>query len=127
MVRSGHRREIYDYRAQKEFQDAHVSREQIAIPFIRPAYQALLFAPFSLLPFRLAYFAFLVANLATLVVCFKLLSAYISARGVFSAPGPLSVALVLDNRIATSSKTLNPTMRSQLHWCCRRSIISQYH
>ena len=76
MVRSGHRRELYDYDAQKTFQDALVSHEQIAIPFIRPAYQALLFVPFSLLPFRLAYFAFLITNLGALAVCFRLLRPY---------------------------------------------------
>src|ERR1035437_4232968 len=44
MVRTGHSRELYDFAAQKRFQDATVSREQVALPFIRPAYQALLFA-----------------------------------------------------------------------------------
>jgi hypothetical protein len=73
MVRVGHGHEIYDYAAQKMFQDALVSREQIAIPFIRPAYQALLFEPFSLLPFRQAYIAFLLFNLAILALCFRLL------------------------------------------------------
>ena len=76
MVRVGHGHEIYDYAAQKMFQDGLVSREEIAIPFIRPAYQALLFAPFSFLPFRQAYFAFLSFNLAILVLCFRLLRPY---------------------------------------------------
>ena len=78
MVRLGHGDELYDYEAQKRFQDALISREDIAIPFIRPAYQALLFAPFSFLAFREAYFAFLVLNLATLGLCSRLLRPYTS-------------------------------------------------
>jgi hypothetical protein len=73
MVRTGHGHELYNYSAQKGVQDALVSREEIAIPFIRPAYQALVFAPFSLLPFRWAYCAFLLLNLAVLCYCYKLL------------------------------------------------------
>jgi hypothetical protein len=73
MVRTGHAHELYDYGAQKKFQDALISQEAIAIPFIRPAYQAVLFAPFSLLPFHQAYWAFLGFNLAVLVACFRLL------------------------------------------------------
>jgi hypothetical protein len=76
MVQSGHGHELYDYDAQKAFQDAVVSHEPIAIPFIRPACQALLFVPFSLLPFRLAYFAFLIVNLFALAFCFRLLRPY---------------------------------------------------
>ena len=78
MVRVGHGHELYDYAAQKKFQDALVSREQIAIPFVRPAYQALLFVPFSLLSFRQAYCAFLAFNLATLGLCFRLLRPYMN-------------------------------------------------
>ena len=76
MVRSGHRHELYNYQAQKIYQDAVVSKEQIAIPFIRPAYQALLFAPLSLLPFRWAYLAFLAVNLGAVAFCFRLLRPY---------------------------------------------------
>jgi hypothetical protein len=76
MVRTGHADELYNYAAQKNFQDAVVSREEVAIPFIRPAYQAALFAPFSLLPFHQAYYAFLGFNLGMLVLCFFLLRPY---------------------------------------------------
>jgi hypothetical protein len=73
MLRSRHARELYDYDAQKTFQDALISREQIALPFNHLAYEALLFAPFSLLPFRTAYSAFLALNLALLTLSFRLL------------------------------------------------------
>jgi hypothetical protein len=49
MVRSGHASELYVYDAQKAFQDTLISREQIALPFNHLAYEALLYAPFSLL------------------------------------------------------------------------------
>jgi hypothetical protein len=73
MVRTGHSRELYDYAAQKRFQDALVSREPVALPFIRPAYQALLFTPFSFISYRTAYFFFLAANLALLSGSFLML------------------------------------------------------
>ena len=52
-------------RAQQQFQDALVGNDERALPFIRPAYQALLFVPFSLLPYRSAYLAFLAVNLSS--------------------------------------------------------------
>ena len=59
MVRTGHASELYNYRAQQSFQDTLVGNDEPALPFIRPAFQALLFVPFSLLPYRTAYLAFL--------------------------------------------------------------------
>src|SRR6266550_659286 len=59
MVRTGHRTQLYDYAAQTFFQNALVSNGELALPFIRPAYQALLFVPFSLFSYRTAYLAFL--------------------------------------------------------------------
>ena len=47
MVRTGHAGELYDIRAQQQFQDVLVGNDERALPFIRPAYQALLFVPFS--------------------------------------------------------------------------------
>src|SRR6266852_4898403 len=73
MVRTGHANELYDYDAQKYFQDKLVSPAQVALPFVRPAYQALVFAPLSRLTYRQAYFAFLVINVAILGVVFVLL------------------------------------------------------
>src|SRR5712692_5272417 len=73
MVRSGHAHELYDYDTQKSFQDALVSREEIAMPFNHLAYEALLFIPFSLLPYRTAYCAFLAVNLVLLAISFRLL------------------------------------------------------
>ena len=78
MVRTGHAGELYDIQAQKRFQDALVGSDERALPFIRPAYQALLFVPFSLLPYRSAYLAFLVVNLVLLALAFRILRSYMS-------------------------------------------------
>src|SRR5207253_4834325 len=68
-----HSHELYDYRLQRQIQDSLVSDDERALPFIRPAYQALLFAPLSLLPYRNAYLAFMIVNFGLLALCFVLL------------------------------------------------------
>jgi len=73
MVRTGHAGELYDIRAQQQFQDVLVNNDERALPFIRPAYQALLFVPLSLLPYRTAYLAFLAVNLVLLAMAFWML------------------------------------------------------
>jgi hypothetical protein len=73
MVRTGHAGELYDIRAQQQFQDVLVGNDERALPFIRPAYQALLFVPFSVLPYRTAYLAFLGVNLLLLAIAFWIL------------------------------------------------------
>ena len=73
MIRAGHGHELYEYSAQKKFQDAVVSREEYVLPFLRPAYEALIFVPFSFLPYRRAYFLFLAINLLLLVLATRVL------------------------------------------------------
>ncbi len=73
MVRTGHRTQLYDYAAQTYFQNTLVSNDERALPFIRPAYQALMFVPFSLLPYRTAYLGFLLLNLLLLALAFLML------------------------------------------------------
>ncbi len=73
MVRLGDARVLYDYETEKVYQDRLVSRENLAMPFIHPAYEALLFVPLSLLTYRAAYFVFLAVNLALLWICYRLL------------------------------------------------------
>jgi hypothetical protein len=53
------------------------------LPFNHPAYEALLFAPFSVLPYRGAYVAFAVFNLLLV------LGAFLAARDAFSVTLPL--------------------------------------
>ena len=93
MVRTGHGYELYDSAAQKMFQNQLVSRAEIPLLFIRPAYHALLFAPFSLLPFIPAYFAFFVVNLAILLLSFLLLRPFLA--NLLRALPSLPVAIFL--------------------------------
>src|SRR4029079_12987252 len=78
MVRTGQAGQLYDIRAQQQFQDVLVGNDERALPFIRPAYQALLFVPFSLLPYRSASLAFLAVNLALLALAFRALRSHMS-------------------------------------------------
>jgi Glycosyltransferase family 87 len=73
MIRSGHAHELYDYDAQLHFQRLLVSPGDIALPFNHLAYESLLYAPFSLLNYRRAYFAFLALNVSLLALSFRLL------------------------------------------------------
>jgi hypothetical protein len=73
MVRTGHAGELYDYDAQKVFQDQLVSRESVLMPFIRPPFDALLFVPFSFLSYSSAYIAFLILSIALLAVSVRIL------------------------------------------------------
>src|SRR5437870_7943570 len=73
MVRSGHAHELYDYESQRYFQNKVLSQADMALPFIRPAYEALLFVPFSFLSYRTAYFAFLGLNVILLAVSYQFL------------------------------------------------------
>ncbi len=73
MIRTGHGGELYDYQAQTALQNELVSPDELALPFVRPAYQALLFVPFSFLRYRSAYLAFLAMNLVLLGISYWLL------------------------------------------------------
>src|SRR6266550_3424019 len=96
MVRTGHSHQLYDYNAQKRFQDALVSQEQIALPFNHLAYEALLFAAFSMLPFKTAYISFLFFNVALLWVSFRLLRPRLAAlAGVWPwLPGAIFISFL---------------------------------
>jgi len=103
MVRAGQRHQLYEYEAQKTAQDAVVSREEKAMPFIRPAYQALLFVPFSLLKYQTAYLLFLVVNVGLAAGCFLLLRrrlpglaamSRILPAALFMSFLPMSIALM---------------------------------
>lgn len=78
IVRNGMAHQLYDYEVQKAFQDRYVSPEAIALPFIRPAYQAMLFVPFTFISYRAAYWAMLGLNLSLLSLSFRTLSPYMS-------------------------------------------------
>jgi hypothetical protein len=79
MARTGQIQQLYDYEAIKRVQDTRISVEAVGMPFIHPAYEALLFIPFSFLGFHGAYFAFLCTNLLLLAFCFRLLHRWLES------------------------------------------------
>jgi len=64
IVRTGAASKLYDYDYQLHLQNTLVGPAAAALPFIRPAYQALVFAPLSLLSYRAAYFLWMAVNVA---------------------------------------------------------------
>jgi hypothetical protein len=73
MVRAGHARDVYDYALYEKFQKVLVGPAQGALPFNHLAYEALFYAPFSLLTYQNAYFAFLTTNLIILAGSIRML------------------------------------------------------
>ena len=75
MVRTGQASRLYNREVQQRVQQEVVSGGSGSyIPFIRPAYEAIFLAPFSLLPYRTAYFCFLGLNVLLLGVTITMLS-----------------------------------------------------
>src|SRR5205823_364469 len=68
LLQSGEASQIYNDIEIKRIQDELVSSSPWVLPFTHPAYEALLFVPFSLLLYRAAYLTFLGINLLCLVV-----------------------------------------------------------
>jgi Glycosyltransferase family 87 len=73
LTQSGYASQIYNDIEMKHIQDELVSNSPWVLPFTHPAYEALLFIPFSLLRYRSAYIAFLGFNLLCLIVAYLLL------------------------------------------------------
>jgi hypothetical protein len=85
MVRTGHASELYEYASQRDAQNRLVSPEALALPFVSPAYEALIVAPFTFFSYRTAYCLFLALNSAALGICFFLLRPWMSnLRVVYS-------------------------------------------
>jgi len=79
MLRTGNRRQLYDFEVVEKFQNEVVSPAHGALPFNHLAYESILFAPFSLLNYRTAYFAFFAVNLAVLGAAFRLFTPYLGS------------------------------------------------
>jgi hypothetical protein len=75
MVRTGQASRLYNMEVQRSVQQKVASAGSGGyIPFIRPAYETILLVPFSLLPYRTAYFCFLGLNVLLLGVTITMLS-----------------------------------------------------
>ncbi len=77
MVRTGQSHQLYDHGVQHRLEDELVSREKLSLPFNHLSFEALLFVPLSLLPYRWAYTASILVNLALLLISYRLLSPYL--------------------------------------------------
>jgi hypothetical protein len=76
MVRTGHGHELYDYDVTQAVQEKLIPQTKGVLPFNRPAAEALLFVPFSLIEFRQAYFLMALTNAVLLVACAVVLLRY---------------------------------------------------
>lgn len=66
MLRTGQRKDIYNFPAVRRNQDERIAADNAAVPFLHPAYEALVFMPLSLLPYRAAYVVWAGVNFAIL-------------------------------------------------------------
>ena len=93
------------YRDSVEFavQNLKVSNEPISLPFIHPAYEALLYVPLSFLNYLPAYWVWFALNLGLLVLLYRLLRPELKALSIaapwlpaasFAAFLPIGAALV---------------------------------
>jgi hypothetical protein len=62
--------QLYNLARQKQLEDTLVEKHDVSIPFGHLAYDAVLFVPFSLLPYRTAYLLVVLVNTILIVVCF---------------------------------------------------------
>jgi hypothetical protein len=79
---------LYDPARQKQVEDGFVSRSSGLLPFVRPPYEALLFAPFSLVSYRAGYLYFMAFNCLLIPLCFFLLRPVFSRTDVPWQPRP---------------------------------------
>jgi hypothetical protein len=93
LVRSGHAGQMYDIDVQKQVQNALVASSDVALAFNHPAYEALLFAPFSLASYRVGYFCFMAFNLALLVASALLMRPYLPRLAAVWPPLPIALFL----------------------------------
>lgn len=102
MLRNGE--DLYDYAAEQSAQNSLVTLDPNALPFMSPAYVALLFVPFSFLTFWPAYLTFLAFNLSLCALASVVMRPYLPsliARWppivplLFLTFMPLGVALTL--------------------------------
>ena len=67
-----HPTQLFDLSIQTAIQNAVVCPMERGVPFYHPAYEALLYAPFTLLSYRTAYIAFVVFGLVLLALCYRI-------------------------------------------------------
>jgi hypothetical protein len=93
MARTGQSPLLFDAKSQLYYQNLLVSKGDVALPYIHPPYEALLYAPFTLLSYRGAYFAFLVFNLLVLAWTFWIVRPELSNLAAVFSWLPLALFL----------------------------------
>ena len=88
MVRSGAAPRLYDLNLQEQTQN-RILPERGVLPFLYPAYSALLFVPLSLLSWRAAYILFFVINLFLLWLSARLMQGSLPQLSELWAPLPI--------------------------------------
>src|SRR5438094_1603213 len=73
MLPTHQQRDIYDFSSIRRNQDLRVAPDSGAVPFLHPAYEAVIFIPLSFLPYRAAYLAWAGVNFAVLAWVYFLL------------------------------------------------------
>ncbi len=100
---------LYDYGLQMEVQNREVSTEGVANPFLHPAYEALLYVPFSFFTYLQAYWAWVVVNLLILMLVYRLLRPELSALSPVAAwlpPATFAAFLPIGATIVQGQDTL---------------------
>jgi hypothetical protein len=78
MFRTGQRQQIYNFSAIRRNQNQKIAADNGAVPYLHPAYELLIFAPLSFLPYREAYLLWAVVNVAILALVYFLLRPFLS-------------------------------------------------
>ena len=97
IVRGGMGHKLYDDVTQFEVQKTFapdVATRLAALPFNHPPFEALLFVPFTYLPYRAAFLFWALANLAMLTACKTLLQSYVPLLLKWPSPVWTLVAFV---------------------------------
>ena len=101
IIRSGNAHLLYDYGSQLIFQNRLVTPRDVTMPFDHLAYEAVFFSPFSYLPFKSAYFVFLVINLIALAVSVLLIRRWTSTLdNIFPWVTPVLIGVFLPTAVA---------------------------
>jgi hypothetical protein len=104
MARTGHAAQLYDHDTVQQFEDRLVPvGRTLNLAMDHPAYEEVLYAPLSLLPYRAAFIVFILLNLAVVVWCARLLGPSLRVLSerwkplpalLFAAFFPISKAMV---------------------------------
>jgi hypothetical protein len=93
MTRTGHASQLYDYDLQRQFQQVLAGVSAAPLPFNRLGYEALVLAPLSILPYRVAYLFLGIMNLLLLAYTFHRIAPRIPALSPESKRVPLPIIL----------------------------------